>query len=79
MSRPQWRPSVQNDDDSRLFIVSMAAAQSALGCSIVGIIGREADGELFITPAPGIGAGLFRTLADADWAEMTRIAEEHCT
>lgn len=79
MSSREPRVGVGSAEDDELLRVSMLAAQMALGCSVVALVGREGDGSLFILPAPKLGVELMRALADADWATMCRLAEEHCS
>jgi len=59
-------------------VVSLAAAaiESTLDCELVGLIGKEGDGRLFIIPSPVYGADVLRALAEADWPWMVRQAEE---
>jgi len=49
---------------------------SEMEIEIVGIIGVEPDGRLFVIPRPGDGRGLFRALGGADWEAVAHIAAE---
>jgi hypothetical protein len=62
----------------QLLTAAALAIQTVLDAKLVALVGVEEDGRLFLLPAPGTAKELMRALAVADWALMTRLAEEHC-